>query len=84
MKYHSSTQHNPAPAPAKYTMYLAGNGFWLMVTGEPLACDARHNAIRRGVSAGMVVSVVCAHGTSETTIHRALKSIPNGKRIILK
>lgn len=82
MKYHSSAQR--APAPAKYTMYLAACGSWIMVTGEPLACDARHNTIRRGVSDGMVVSVVCAHNTPETTIHCALKSIPDGKRIVLK
>lgn len=80
MIYRSSA----APAPAKKTLYLAGGGAWLMVDGEPLACDKRHNAIRRGVTTGMVVYVVCAHDTPYETIHNALKSIPSGKRIVLK
>ena len=78
-----SAARHYAPAPAKRTMYLAPSGAWVMVEGEPLICDKRHNHVARGVSAGIIVFVVCAHGTPRTSIERALKSIPLARRVNL-
>lgn len=64
-------------------MYLDIDGYWFMVAGEPMICDKRHNKIARGVSAGMVVFVVCAHDTARASIERALKSIPSAHRVNL-